>query len=131
MLLNKDSLKVRGIDNFASYITEVEYGYNKIWGKDSGRTISGDNSGSLLGIYPKIRVTFKPTTQKELEILAPILDSAVQYVTYDDPYLKRPYEMETYTGDWATRNRNTFENVARANESFQISFIANKKRPKK
>ena len=67
-------------------------------------------------------------SQQELETLAPVLDSAVQYVTYYDPRLKRLYEMDTYTGDWSTRNRNTFTNVAKANESFEISFIANRKR---
>lgn len=131
MLLNKDALKVRGIDNITKYIVEVEYGYNKGWGSDSGRSLSGSNSGTFLGVFPKLRITFKKTTQEELEILADVLDSAVQYVTYYDPKLKRMYEMDTYTGDWATRNRNTFSNVARANESFQISFIANRRRPDK
>lgn len=131
MLLDKDSLKVRGIDNFTDYITEVEYGYNKLWGNDSGRNMAGVNSGSLIGIFPKIRVIFRKLTQQELETLAPILDSALQYVTYYDPYLKRLYEMDTYTGDWATTNRNTFTNVAKANTSFDISFIANRRRPNK
>lgn len=131
MLINKDSLKVRGIDNFTNYILEAEYGYNKIWGSDTGRNMAGTNSGTFKGVFPKIRVTFKSTTQEELETLADVLDSAVQYVTYYDPRLKRLYEMDTYTGDWATRNKNTFTNVARANESFQISFIANRRRPDK
>ncbi|WP_298061808.1 hypothetical protein [uncultured Rikenella sp.] len=129
MLINKDSLKVRGIDNFTSYITEVEYGYNKLWGSDSGRNLAGTNSGTLVGIFPKIKVSFRKLSQQELEAIAPILDNATQWVTYYDPVLKRLYEMDTYTGDWATANRNTFSNVAHANESFDISFIANRKRP--
>lgn len=131
MLLNKDSLKIRGIENFTNYIVEVEYGYYKLWGPDTGRNMAGTNSGSLTGIFPKLKITFKATSQHELEILADILDSAVQYVTYYDPKLKRMYEMDTYTGDWTTRNKNTFSNVARANEPFEISFIANRKRPSK
>lgn len=39
MLINKDSLGVNGI-NMAPYLTEVEYGYNKLWGKDSGRNLA-------------------------------------------------------------------------------------------
>lgn len=130
MLINKDSFKVRGCDNIINYIAEIEYGYNKLWGPDTGRNMAGTNSGSLTGIFPKIKVTFLKTTQQQLEELAQVLDEAVQYVTYYDPKLKRLYEMDTYTGDWATRNRNTFSNVAKANESFEISFIANRKRPK-
>ncbi len=129
MLLNKDSLQVRGINNFTSYITEVEYGYNKLWGEDSGRNLAGVNTGTLIGIFPKLKVTFRKLTQSELEYIAPALDSAVQYVTYYDPTLHRMVEIDTYTGDWATTNKNTFTNVAKANESFEISFIANRRRP--
>ena len=131
MLINKDSFKVRGCDNIINYISEIEYGYNKLWGKDSGRNMAATNSGTLLGIFPKLKVTFLKTTQSQLEELAQVLDEATQYVTYYDPKLKRLYEMDTYTGDWATRNRNTFTNVAKANESFEISFIDNRKRRNK
>ena len=128
MYIDKDSLKVDGI-NMGKYLTEVEYGYNKLWGNDSGRNLAGDQSGTLIGIFPKLKLNFRKLTQKELETIAPILDKATQNVTYYDPVLKRLYTMSTYTGDWATSNRNIFTNVAEANESFEISFIARKKRP--
>lgn len=88
----------------------------------------GTQSGTLIGIFPKLGVTFKKLTQSELELLAPVLDKATQSTTYYDPVLKRAYTMSTYTGDWSTTNKNTFTNVAKANESFSISFIARKKR---
>lgn len=127
MMLNKDSLKVDGL-NLGNYIVQAEYGYNKLWGPDSGRNLAGTQSGTLIGIFPKIKVTFRKLTQSELETLAPILDKARQRLTYYDPVLKRNYTMDTYTGDWATTNRNIFSNVAEANESFDISFIAIRKR---
>ena len=127
MFTNKDSLKVDGI-SLGQYITEVEYGYNKLWASDSGRNLAGVQSGTLIGIFPKLKVNFRKLTKAELELIAPILDKATQNVTYYDPVLKRDYTMSTYTGDWATLNRNTFTNVAKANESFSISFIARKKR---
>lgn len=127
MYIDKDSLIVDGI-NMGQYLTQVEYGYNKLWGNDSGRNLAGDQSGTLLGIFPKLKLSFRKLTQQELETIAPILDSATQNVTYYDPVLKRLYTMSTYTGDWATTNRNIFTNVAKANESFEISFIARKKR---
>lgn len=110
------------------YVTEVEYGYNKLWSSDSGRNLAGVQSGTLIGIFPKLKVNFRKLTKEELELIAPILDKPTQNVTYYDPVLKRAYTISTYTGDWATLNRNTFENVAKANESFSISFIARKKR---
>lgn len=130
MLIDENSLKVNNID-FAQYITEVEYGYNKLFSSDTGRNMAGSMVGTFIGNFIKLKLTFKPLTRNQLETIAPILDSATQMVTYYDPVLKRMYEMETYTGDWATSNKNTFSNVARANESFQISFIARKKRVNK
>ena len=127
MFTNKDSLVIDGI-NMGQYITEIEYGYNKLWAKDAGRNMAGEQSGTLIGIFPKLKVNFIKLTQEELELLAPILDNPTQNVTYYDPVLKKMNTISTYTGDWATLNRNTFTNVARANESFSISFISRKKR---
>lgn len=127
MILNKDTLKVNNI-NLGNYILEAEFGYNKLWADDSGRNLSGSMSGTFLGVFPKIRVTFRKLTQQELEYIAPVLDSAKQNFTYYDPVLKRSYTMETYTGDWLTSNKNIFTNVAKANESFDISFISIRKR---
>lgn len=127
MYINKDSLIIEGL-NLGEYITEVEYGYNKLWANDAGRTLAGSQSGTLIGIFPKLRVNFKKLTQEELELIAPILDQATQNIQYYDPVKRVMTTMSTYTGDWATLNRNTFTNVARANESFSISFISRKKR---
>ena len=127
MFLDKDGLIIDGI-NMGQYITEVEYGYNKLWASDSGRNLAGVQTGSLIGIFVKLKVNFRKLTKSELELIAPILDKATQNVTYYDPVLKKKYTMSTYTGDWATLNRNIFTNVAKANESFSISFIARKKR---
>lgn len=127
MYINKDSLIINGI-NMGKYVSEVEFGYNKLWGSDSGRNLAGTQSGTLIGIFVKLKVTFIPLTKDELEVIVPILDSAIQNVTYYDPYLKKMNTISTYTGDWSTTNRNTFSNIARANSSFNISFIARKKR---
>lgn len=127
MFIDKESLIIDGV-NIGKYIAEVEFGYNKLWAGDSGRNLAGTQSGTLIGIFPKLKVNFIKLTRGELELLAPILDKPSQNVTYYDPVKKTNVTMSTYTGDWSTLNRNSFENVARANESFSISFIARKKR---
>lgn len=114
--------------HIGKYLLSIKYGYNKIWSSDTGRNLAATQSGTLVGVFPKLEFTFRNLTQQELEDIAPVLDSAIQTTTYYDPVLKRMYPMSTYTGDWATLNKNTFSNVARANESFSISFIARKKR---
>lgn len=127
MYIDKDSFFVEGL-NLGQYITEIEFGYNKLWANDSGRNLAGVQSGTLIGIFPKFKVNFKKLTREELETIAPILDKPTQNTRYYDPVKKANLTISTYTGDWATLNRNTFTNVARANESFSISFIARKKR---
>ena len=128
MYINANSLQIKKKNgtyvNLGQYVTQVEYGYNKLWGKDTGRNLKGKTTGTLLGIVVKLKLSFGELTQTQLETISPILNSAWQITKYYDPDLKALTEIETYTGDWATLNKNTFENVARANESFEISVIA-------
>lgn len=129
MFLNKDSflIKVSGMNNFLSigqYLVQIEYGYNKLWANDTGRNLKGKTTGTLLGVVDKFKLTFGPLTQTELELISPILNKAWQTVKYYNPDTKTMIEEQTYAGDWATLNKTTFENIARANESFDISIIA-------
>lgn len=125
MFINKDSLIVNGI-NLGRYIVQATYSYNKLWSNDSGRNLAGVQSGTLIGIFPKIVVQFRKLTQTELETLAPVLDSARQTVKYYDPNKKAMTTMTTYTGDYEIVNKGIVGHIK--NEGFQISFIATKRR---
>lgn len=125
MYINKDSLIVNNV-NLGQYILEAKYSYNKLWSSDSGRNLAGTQSGTLIGIFPKITVQFRKLTQAELETLAPILDSARQTVKYYDPYKKAMTTMTTYTGDYEIDNKGIIGHVK--NEGFQVSFISVKRR---
>lgn len=125
MFIDKNSLIVNGI-NLGNYIVQATYGYNKLWSSDSGRNLAGEQSGTLVGIFPKIVVQFRKLTQSELETLAPVLDSARQTLQYYDPNKKSMTTMTTYTGDYEIVNKGIIGHVK--NEGFQISFIATKRR---
>lgn len=125
MFINPNSLIVNGI-NLGKYIVEAKYGYNKLWSRDSGRNLAGTQSGTLVGIFPKIVVQFRKLTQKELEILVPILDSPRQTLTYYDPSKKSMTTMTTYTGDYEIVNKGIIGHIK--NEGFQISFISTERR---
>ena len=125
MFINKDSLIVNGI-NLGRYIVQATYSYNKLWSNDSGRNLAGVQSGTLIGIFPKIVVQFRKLTQTELETLTPILDSAWQTVQYYDPNKKAMTIMTTYTGDYEVINKGIIGHIK--NEGFQISFISTKRR---
>lgn len=125
MFINKDSLIVNGI-NLGRYIVQATYSYNKLWSSDSGRNLAGEQSGTLVGIFPKIVVQFRKLTKAELETLVPVLDSARQTVKYYDPNKKAMETMTTYTGDYEIVNKGIVGHIK--NEGFQISFISTKRR---
>ena len=114
--------------NLGSYLLQIEYGYNKLWASDTGRNLKGKTTGTYLGVVPKFKLTFRKLTKTELEYIAAILDSAWQETTYYDPITKRLDTIETYTGDWSTLNKVTFDILDKANESFDISVIATEPR---
>lgn len=122
MFIDKDSVKINGI-SIGQYIVEAKFSYPKLWASDSGRNLAGKMTGTLIGIFPKITLQFRPLTREELNIIAPILDSANQTVTYYDPNKNKDITMKTYTGDWDLTNRNLNQN-----EGFSCSFISVSKR---
>ena len=136
MYLNKDSIKIKkpggswvslGDYNGKCLILEAKYGYNKLWASDSGRNLAGVQSGTLIGIFPKIIVQFKKLNKTELEVVVPILDNPRQIVSYYEPNKKQQVEMETYTGDYEVTDKHIVGSKTK-NEGFSISFIAIRKR---
>lgn len=126
MFINKDSIIIDGI-SMGQYLVEAKYGYNKLWASDSGRNLAGIQSGTLIGIFPKIILQFRKLTKSELETIVPILDKANQTVTYYDPSKKDNITITTYTGDYEIINNSIINNNAK-NEGFSCSFIAVRKR---
>ena len=126
MFIDKDSIMINGI-SMGQYIVEARYGYNKLWASDSGRNLAGSNTGTLIGIFPKIILQFRMLDKAELETIVPILDSATQQLTYYDPNKKSNVTMTTYTGDYEVLNNTIIAN-GKKNNGFSCSFIATKKR---
>lgn len=123
MFLNKDSIKINNI-SMGQYLLSAKYEYNKLWGSDTGRNLKGNFSGTLVGIFPKITLTFRKLTKSEMNIIAPILDSGTQTLKYYDPSTNSNQTISTYTGDWSYENRS----IATKNDSFECSFIARERR---
>lgn len=122
MFTGQNALIVNGV-NIGQFATQIDYQFPKLWGNDSGRTLSGKMVASLVGIFPKITVTFGRLTKAQLESITSILDSAFQTVRYYDPYKKDFITITTYTSDWNVVNKRILKN-----ESFSISFIATERR---
>lgn len=124
MFINKDSIKVNNI-SFGQYLLSVKYEHNKLWGSDTGRNLAGKYSGTLVGIFPKLIMTFRKLTKAEMNTVAPILDSASQTVQYYDPATNQTETINTYTGDWGYENKKIVE---KQDGSFECSFISTERR---
>ena len=109
------------------YIVQAKYGFNKLWSSDSGRNLAGTQTGTLIGIFPKVIVEFGKLTKAQMEVIVPILDAPRQTVSYYDPNKKTTVTMSTYSGDYEITNKNIVNGNKRA-EGFNCSFISISKR---
>lgn len=99
MLIDKNSLEIDGI-KMAQYITDVHFGYHKIWSSKSGRNMAGVNSGTLVGIFPKITMKFRRLNKEEAGIILSLFNKAENKVTFYNPDIKKPIQnMSCYSND--------------------------------
>ena len=134
MFIDKHSIKIKkyGANSYtdiSNMLVEAKYQYNKLWSSDSGRNLAGKQSGTLIGIFPKIILTFKRLTKTELESIVKILDAPKQVIRYYDPNKQSYQEPTTYTGDWESVSKSIMTNSnGHKTEQFTISFISVSKR---
>lgn len=124
MFINKDSIIINNL-SVGQYLLSAKFEHNKLWATDTGRNLNGKMVGTLIGIFPKLILTFRKLTKAEMNIIAPILDSATQSVTYYDPTTNQNETISTYTGDWSYINKKI---VNKNDSSFECSFIARERR---
>lgn len=124
MFIDKDSIIVNNI-SFGQYLLKANYKHPKLWGDDTGRNLNGDFTGTLKGIFPKLVLTFRKLTKTEMNIVAPILDSETQTLTYYDPATNQNETITTYTGDWEYEMESTRNKI---DDSFDCSFISRRRR---
>lgn len=99
MLTSKDSLIIDGV-KMAQFLTEVHWGYHKIWSSKSGRNMAGTNSGSLVGIFPKITMKFRKLNNEEIGTVLSLFNKAENKVTVYNPDLKKILNnMSFYSND--------------------------------
>ncbi len=118
MFLDKDSIYMDGI-SMGKYLKQAKFGYHKLWSSDSGRTLSGKQSGTLIGIFPKFTLSFRSLENDELILLAPHFDNANQTIKYHDPNKNKEISIQTYSGDWEI----VYKNINKG-QAFDLSFIA-------
>lgn len=106
-------------------IKGYQVGYHKLWSSDSGRTMDGRNSGTLIGIFPKITLKIGELTQDEMADLLSLVNVASQNVTYYDTEYKRTVTDSFYFGDVEDELK---RQATMRHKEIDISIIANNPR---
>lgn len=106
-------------------IKGYKVGYHKLWSSDSGRTMDGRNSGTLIGIFPKITLKIGELTQDEMADLLSLVNVASQNVTYYDTEYKRTVTDSFYFGDVEDELK---RQATMRHKEIDISIIANNPR---
>lgn len=97
----------------------------KLWGPDTGRSMTGANRGTLLGIFPKLSITLLPMTEDDMQTIIKLTDQAATMVRYYDAVSKSQKTNSFYFGDvqWEVIEAN----LVRFGE-VEFSVIANERR---
>ena len=85
--------------------------YNKLWGTETGRSLDGTFSGSIIGVFPKLTITIRASKKPivvdgtsrnakwiESKLLS-VFNREYETITYYDPYKNENKTKTFYFGD--------------------------------
>lgn len=98
---------------------------HKLWGEDSGRSMTGSNKGTLIGIFPKLSISLVQMGEDDFNTILKLTDQGSTNVKYYDAATKSVLTNSFYFGDvpWEVVEANTM----RFGEC-EFSVIANERR---
>ena len=105
--------------------TEYKVQYCKLWSSDTGRSMSGENKGTLIGIFPKISVKLGRLSEDDMSAIINLTNQPRADVSYYDVGTKALVTASFYFGDVSAdleRQSTMFH------KGTSFSIIANKKR---
>ena len=105
--------------------TAYSVAYCKLWSSDTGRSMTGENKGTLIGIFPKISVTLGRMSEDDMSAIINLTMQARADVKYYDVGKKDLVTASFYFGDVSAaieKQRSMYH------KGMSFSIIANKKR---
>ena len=99
--------------------------YSKLWSSDSGRSMTGENKGTLIGIFPKLEITVGRMTDAEMSEFLKLVNVASQNVTYYDTQYRRTVTQSFYFGDVSDE---IVRQKSMSHKPITVSIIANRRR---
>lgn len=122
---------------FPKSVVEASLDDYKLWAEGSGRSMTGESKGTLIGIFPKLQVKIGRQTAADRAILTSALNQAETTVRAYCVERRKFEKASFYFGDvvnkikkWdanGTFNSNVYENNS-IFESISFSIIANRRR---
>ena len=97
----------------------------KLWSSDTGRSMTGENKGTLIGIFPKISVSLGRMTEDDMSAIINLTNQPRADVKYYDVGAKALTTASFYFGDVSAEleRKSTMRHKAT-----EFSIIANRKR---
>lgn len=105
--------------------TEYKVQYCKLWSSDTGRSMTGENKGTLIGIFPKISVKLGRLSEDDMSAIINLTNQPRADVNYYDVGAKALVTASFYFGD-VSADLERQSTMYHKGTSFSI--IANKKR---
>lgn len=105
--------------------TEYKVQYCKLWSSDTGRSMTGENKGTLIGIFPKISVKLGRLSEDDMSAIINLTNQPRADVSYYDVGKKALVTASFYFGD-VSADLERQSTMYHRGTSFSI--IANKKR---
>lgn len=105
--------------------TEYKVQFSKLWSSDTGRSMTGENKGTLIGIFPKITVKLGRLSEDDMSAIINLTNQSRANVKYYDVGSKSLVTASFYFGD-VSADLERQSTMYHKGTSFSI--IANKKR---
>ena len=105
--------------------TAYKVQFCKLWSSDTGRSMTGENKGTLIGIFPKITVRLGRMSEGDMSAIINLTNQARADVKYYDVGAKALTTASFYFGDVSAEieRKSTMHHKAT-----EFSIIANRKR---
>ena len=105
--------------------TAYSVAYCKLWSSDTGRSMTGENKGTLIGIFPKITVKLGRMSEGDTSAIINLTMQARADVKYYDVGMKSVVTESFYFGDVSAEIE---KQSSMYHKGMSFSIIANKKR---
>ena len=105
--------------------TAYKVGYHKLWASDAGRSMTGENKGTLIGIFPKITVNMGRMSEEDTSAIVNLTMQARTDVKYYDVGKQGLVTASFYFGDVSTELE---KQHSMYHKGMSFTIIANKKR---